>query len=435
MKRTLALILTLCMALSMFSFPALAAELDAAPLETAPVETQTTTPADAPAAAGDVVAPAAEAPYTVVTVTPDTVSDKTYDGQSVTVKEPTVGSGLVKDVDYTLSGNTTTVTDAGNYAITQTVTLTDVGEEKNVTFSNDANVFQGSYDAVTKFTISAYNFGDASNATVKIALTRENVGETPELTIESVSAGGITPAVASEILADVRAAYADDPTILSLTVGTGHDAITVNGSQLSQLADKTGAVTGTIKLNKTTGNWTADSVQVTCDDGLGGAAVEGTVSASWGSSYKYKADALTFNELKKGLEMGDGSAPTSVSMYMMTAEEKAKIDKANDSVDDRIAAYKQKTNLSSNTTALQDADAGNYVVYVEAASASMTGSACFNVTITGYSVSEVAKMLSMDPTAKTDLASEGSDTGDVVTSNVKEPVVTDPADTADCNPL
>ena len=57
MKRTLALILTLCMALSMFSFPALAAELDAAPLETAPVETQTTTPAETPAATGDVAAP------------------------------------------------------------------------------------------------------------------------------------------------------------------------------------------------------------------------------------------------------------------------------------------------------------------------------------------------------------------------------------------
>ena len=59
MKRTLALILTLCMALSMFSFPALAAELNAAPLEVAPVENQTTTPAEAPAVTGDVTAQAA----------------------------------------------------------------------------------------------------------------------------------------------------------------------------------------------------------------------------------------------------------------------------------------------------------------------------------------------------------------------------------------
>ena len=43
MKRTLALFLTLCMALSMFSFPAFAAEADVAVLdEAALVETETT---------------------------------------------------------------------------------------------------------------------------------------------------------------------------------------------------------------------------------------------------------------------------------------------------------------------------------------------------------------------------------------------------------
>lgn len=88
MKRTLALILTLCMALSMFSFPALAAELDAAPLETAPVETQTTTPAETPAAAGDVVAPAAaEAEGTApvqVTITDEDAKNQThvFDGKA-----------------------------------------------------------------------------------------------------------------------------------------------------------------------------------------------------------------------------------------------------------------------------------------------------------------------------------------------------------------
>ena len=114
---------------------------------------------------------------------------------------------------------------------------------------------------------------------------------------------------------------------------------------------------------------------------------------------------------------------------MMTAAKKAEIDAAQDTDEKRVVEYKKEKKLNDNKSALLNADAGDYVLYVEAASATVKGGACFNVTVAPYTESEVKAMLSMAPEAKTEIAYVGdTNTATKVAAALKAPAFKAPAD-------
>ena len=338
----------------------------------------------------DVVAPVA-AGLTAVTPVAAPVKQE-YDAKSVVVDGKTVGAitidTLTVDKDFTVApaeGAATTFRDAETVFSTWTVTLTNPA----YTFgkADEARVATTTVDIPVEITPV-----DVSALTATVTLTRTKAGETPKMEVTAV--GYSTNAdVAAEILAFVKALPAS---AFSFTMGKDHELITCTGDDLSPLKDKTGDFTGEVTFEKQR-NWTATDNKATFKGTLAaGEAVEGTVTADWASSYKYAADALKGAALQKGVAMGDGSKPTTSDLYLMTAEAKAEIDKENEKEADRIAAYKSTgTKLADgDVDAFAGKDAGDYVIFIDAASATMKGTALKNIKVEGYTAAEVSAMMS-----------------------------------------
>ena len=226
MKRTLALFLTLCMALSMFSFPAFAAEADVAVLdEAALVETETT-----PASTEDVVAPVAAGTAAVQFKLASDNVVKTYKAATYKLADELSTAAVVSDVKYVLDGketvlnageykveytylNTTTddlakitneVEDAGSYGVK--VTVTPTVEVEGVTFT------PAEKSAV--LTIKAFEYTGAS-ATVAVVPDGATFGSVTGLKVSGLTLttteSSLATAVATKMLEGVTyKAYSDN---------------------------------------------------------------------------------------------------------------------------------------------------------------------------------------------------------------------------------
>ena len=385
MKRTLALFLTLCMALSMFSFPAFAAEADVAVLdEAALVETETT-----PAPTEDVTAPAAAATYTKVVASAAEVKVD-YDGAVKSANKPTVsivGGAAIPESAYKVepaAGETNKYTNAGAYGVKWNVTLLDDA----YTFATDDKVSQLTAEVLTDLTIKP-----ATVTTVAtVALERKSIAETPVMKDVTLSAD-----VNGEVVQYLNA----HKELFTFTQNdaSGHLVATAKGNDLSAFAGKTGNVTVTVNVPADASkNWAAT---VTVANGgtvtLPGNAVAEAPATSWGT-YKYKANALAETELKKGVTY-DGKAADVTTIKVLTKDEyTAAMAAAGDDT------AEQKTQLAAAGTAVtgttvQDKAPGMYYLYVEANNGgTKEGWACAPITIEKYTAAELAAMLAVDKT-------------------------------------